>query len=137
MNILNTIAAKIMGVSTISELADRKLGVMLHINGLENSQLKMYKVDRDSMDPRFYERVYVGTAQKGGKQVGIILEYSEGTGYIYGHIVNTQKIDQHAKMVMDHLAYCRSPDSRTYGPRRLYSHFLFELGEIEELKQPQ
>ena len=41
MNILNTIAAKIMGVSTISELADRKLGVMLHINGLENSQLKM------------------------------------------------------------------------------------------------
>lgn len=128
MGILNTIVCKLNGFPTVSELVDRDLGAFMGKHGLDNYKVDMYKVDRDSSDPRFWERVYVGTAFKEKEQVGILITYSEGCGLARGYFVQKSKISQQKKFVSDYKA------SPKYATSSLAFHLLNELGEISEIK---
>lgn len=131
MGILNTVAAKLMGMPTIDELAGRRVGAIANENNLRDYRLSMYKFDREQIDPRFYERVYVGTATQNGQEIGLLIRYSEATGYTSGHIVGTDEIEQHKEIFKKYKMSKKSPLSS------LYSGFLYELGEIEELTVPE
>ncbi len=51
---------------------------------ISNTNTKKYRIDRDPMNPNFWELSYVGTCSFNGKQVGLIVSVSEYSGFTQG-----------------------------------------------------
>jgi hypothetical protein len=55
-------------------------------NHLTNTDVKKYRIDRDPMDPSFWNQTYIGTCVRDKKRYGLVVTIDENTGYTDGEL---------------------------------------------------
>ena len=90
MGLLNSLASKILGLPSVADLANKDLGAFLRGNGISQEELAMYRINKSSTDPRFFERVYVGTGVRSGNTVGVLSYYNEHIGTLDGVLIDPE-----------------------------------------------
>jgi hypothetical protein len=113
MGIVNDLVAKALGYPTTAGYAERYLGVFMHANHLSAPKINTYRLDKSQTNPRFYERVYVGTAHLKGKRVGVLISYNEDSTLMMGGLIDADTAENHKKMAEQYKVQ-RKPQPPTF-----------------------
>lgn len=130
MGLINRMVAnavsKVLGLPSVEDYAQRNIGEFFGLHGIKHPQLRKYRLDKSVSDPRFDSLTFIGTAQRDGRDIGLLIVCSEATGATQGAIIDVTAADNHAAWV------------RKYNNEEVFSSFYsflsYELkGRFEEL----
>ena len=71
-------------------------------NNISNTNMKKYRIDRDPMNPNFWEQTYIGTCMHGNDNYGLIVSVSEDTGFTQGELFLVTDVDKRDIAVLDY-----------------------------------
>jgi len=71
-------------------------------NNLTNTDVQKYRLDKDPMDPRFWNQTYIGTCVKDSKKFGLVVTIDENTGYAHGDLFQAEHASMRDKAIADY-----------------------------------
>lgn len=126
--LLGNVLSKALTGKSINDRNQENLRKFCNNNGLSNLEVEEYRLDRDPIDPRFMNTVFIGTCIRGNKRYGLIVTVDENTGWSGGRVFIVKDRTTIQNSVKQ---YKRDPQFY----RSYMSYFLNEIcdGKFEEL----
>lgn len=88
--ISNFLAKSLTGKSTDDRNQENFTNFCLE-HRISNTNTKKYRIDRDPMNPQFWEVTYIGICSINDKQSGLIVSVSEYTGFTQGALFSVNE----------------------------------------------
>lgn len=104
MSLRNWVVSKLAGIETAKEISDRAASSLMEKSGLRNVMHSEYRLDRCESNPKFFDNVYIGIADRNSKKVGFVISVNEDLGYAQGYLIDSTMATWHARMARNYRA---------------------------------